>query len=325
MSGVAVSYQTPNRNSPFFASAETTTGLQRRWLRIGSAVWALIPLLSAGTLALIPALHAALKLRNPRQWLSVVAYIALTAFMLGFMPSVDDPNPGIIGNLAFSAGVILLAGGTVHAFALRPHVFGGSQRNVSSAEDLGAEQTLSRKIFSVLWALIPLLSFGILASVPVVHAALKLRQPRLWSFVGGYILLTVFVLGFLPSAENPNPGIIGSVAGGALGLLIIGGTIHAFVLRQAVFAELTEQDVQVQNHLGSTTALKPRRTEPPPHESGFASPRVQPQVQQAATPRSGHYTGEPRRLSRYELLVLVVTAVGSLLSAVTTILAAALF
>jgi len=39
---------------------------------------------------------------------------------------------------------------------------------------------------TVLWALIPALSFGLLAPVPFAHAAAKLRQPRMWVVTGAY-------------------------------------------------------------------------------------------------------------------------------------------
>jgi hypothetical protein len=39
---------------------------------------------------------------------------------------------------------------------------------------------------TILWALIPALSLGFLAPVPFIHAAVRLKQRRLWAVTAGY-------------------------------------------------------------------------------------------------------------------------------------------
>jgi hypothetical protein len=94
--------------------------------------------------------------------------------------------------------------------------------------------TRTRRGFgTIVWALIPLLSLGVLAPVPFAHAAVRLRQRRLWVvtavYAAGSLLL---ILGaFLPE------GGWGDVVFGTLGLVLMtAGTTHAFLLRGRVFA-----------------------------------------------------------------------------------------
>jgi hypothetical protein len=41
---------------------------------------------------------------------------------------------------------------------------------------------------TILWALIPLLSLGLLAPVPFAHAAVRLRQRRMWVVTAVYAI-----------------------------------------------------------------------------------------------------------------------------------------
>ena len=85
------------------------------------------------------------------------------------------------------------------------------------------------EIGSVLWALIPLLSFGLLAFVPSVHAAIRLKKPVLWLTAVVYAaMLAVFLVA--PTGNTP--------ASVLYFLMWIGATIHAFVLRPRVFSPL---------------------------------------------------------------------------------------
>lgn len=102
-----------------------------------------------------------------------------------------------------------------------------------------SEPTRTRRGFgTILWALIPLLSLGLLAAVPFAHAAVRLRQRRLWVVTAVYAVgsLLVIVGAFLPE------GGWGDALFGTLGLvLIVVGTTHAFLLRGRVFAALRMQ------------------------------------------------------------------------------------
>ena len=100
---------------------------QHAWRTVGFVLWALIPLPSLGILASIPVLHAALRLRHPRLWLFIFAYVGLTVRPSPSHTSLYVTNLNVIGNLAESALVLLIVGGTIHAFVLRPQVFKGAQ------------------------------------------------------------------------------------------------------------------------------------------------------------------------------------------------------
>ncbi len=94
------------------------------------------------------------------------------------------------------------------------------------AQPVAAQRSAASEIGSVLWALIPLASFGFLAFVPAFHAAVRLKSVALWLATAGYIVTGLLAVGFL--LEDDNPGLNA--------LLIIVGTIHAGVLRRRVFA-----------------------------------------------------------------------------------------
>ena len=86
---------------------------------------------------------------------------------------------------------------------------------------------------TILWALIPALSFGFLAPVPFAHAAVRLQQRRLWAVTAAYAIGVVALFVFSASRKGSWGDL---VFGTVLFALMIGGTIHAFVLRGRVFA-----------------------------------------------------------------------------------------
>jgi hypothetical protein len=81
----------------------------------------------------------------------------------------------------------------------------------------------------VLWALMPVLSFGILVPVPFVHAAVRLRDKRLWLITAAYIMIW---LPLLIAAFG-----YGFVADYLLLSLAVVATAHALWLRRRVFAD----------------------------------------------------------------------------------------
>jgi hypothetical protein len=81
----------------------------------------------------------------------------------------------------------------------------------------------------VLWALIPVLSLGILTPVPFVHAAIRLRDRRLWVITSAYAIAWLTLLIAILTA-GPN-----SFAGFLWLVLIVVATVHAFRLRRRVF------------------------------------------------------------------------------------------
>ena len=94
--------------------------------------------------------------------------------------------------------------------------------------------TRTRRSFgTILWALIPLLSLGLLTPVPFAHAAVRLGERRLWVVTAVYAIgsLLLIVGAFLPE------GGWGDALFGTLVLVLMtAGTTHALLLRGRVFA-----------------------------------------------------------------------------------------
>jgi len=89
-----------------------------------------------------------------------------------------------------------------------------------------------RKVLSFLWALMPLYTFGLLAPVPFIHAAIRLRTLRMWLTAVAYGLLWLLWLILI----SVNSGVASGIATAIFLVLVVAGTIHAFTLRRAVFA-----------------------------------------------------------------------------------------
>jgi Protein of unknown function (DUF3592) len=85
---------------------------------------------------------------------------------------------------------------------------------------------------TILWALIPLLSLGLLAPVPFAMAAVRLRQRRLWVVTAGYAIgSTLVIVGTFGPEGNWGETLVGTV----ILVLMVAGTAHAFLLRGRVF------------------------------------------------------------------------------------------
>jgi len=98
------------------------------------------------------------------------------------------------------------------------------------------------------WALSPAYSFGLIAFIPALHAAIKLQRRNLWIWAGGLILGDVvgwlLVLSGPDHATDPQAP---TTAGQALGTLLIiamgaAGTAHALRMRGEVFAPSVAPD-----------------------------------------------------------------------------------
>ena len=88
---------------------------------------------------------------------------------------------------------------------------------------------------TIVWALIPVLSFGLLAFLPFAHASVKLRNRRMWVITAGYAVVSVVVFG--PLAAASNTGDLGaSLFTAAWFALVLVATVHAFLLRRRVFS-----------------------------------------------------------------------------------------
>lgn len=81
----------------------------------------------------------------------------------------------------------------------------------------------------VLWALMPVLSFGVLVPVPFAHAAVRLHDRRLWLITSAYV--TAWIPLFVTSIATDG------VADFLYLTLAVIATAHALPLRRRVFAE----------------------------------------------------------------------------------------
>lgn len=88
------------------------------------------------------------------------------------------------------------------------------------------------------WALSPLYSFGLVAFVPALHAAVKLRRRDLWYWAGGLIggNALIFALMSGPSNADGSSTTAESVGGVLCIVLAVLGTVHAYRMRDEVFA-----------------------------------------------------------------------------------------
>lgn len=114
----------PTRTS---GSAAAGASPRARLVTVGSVLWACLPLVSVGMFAGVPVVHAAARLRRIRLWLLAVAYASVTAFAWVTVPTAEVRDATAVENLAAGAVLVLMIGGTIHAFLLRRHVFGRSE------------------------------------------------------------------------------------------------------------------------------------------------------------------------------------------------------
>jgi hypothetical protein len=86
---------------------------------------------------------------------------------------------------------------------------------------------------SILWALLPLLTWGLLAPVPFVHAAVRLRTVGMWLVATLYVIVWVVVGPAGVLAQQPD--VDAAVAGLSQLGLVVAATTHALFLRERVF------------------------------------------------------------------------------------------
>jgi Helix-hairpin-helix motif len=115
-------------------------------------------------------------------------------------------------------------------------------RQVQGSADLtprGSGQGL-RRVLSFVWALLPVLSFGYLAPIPIIHAAVKLRTWTLWAAAALYTAAEIvwWSATMTVTDEPVDPAELSDPPGWAflvlLGLLVV-PTAHAFAVRGRVF------------------------------------------------------------------------------------------
>lgn len=110
-----------------------------------------------------------------------------------------------------------------------------------------------RSLGTILWALIPMLSLGLLAPAPFAYAAVRLHQRRMW------IVTAVYVIAWLACAlaTSAPDGSLGDRSQGTMILALMGvGTTHAFLIRGRVFAP-----PPIQPAMAGALAARQRRAE----------------------------------------------------------------
>lgn len=100
-----------------------------------------------------------------------------------------------------------------------------------------------------MWAFLPVLSYGYLAPIPIIHAAVKLRTWTLWAAAAVYTAaeLLVWSRTMTVTSDPVDPAEVSDPPGWAAALLlglIVVPTIHALTLRRRVF-EVKPQDPAV--------------------------------------------------------------------------------
>jgi hypothetical protein len=114
-----------------------------------------------------------------------------------------------------------------------------------------------RRLGPILWALVPLLSWGLLAPVPFVHAAVRLRTVGMWLVAAFYLIVWVVVGPAGVFAQNPD------ASEAVLGLsqlgLVVAATTHAFVLRDRVFPPSAPTAVAGDPVVAAALAARQRR------------------------------------------------------------------
>lgn len=109
----------------------------------------------------------------------------------------------------------------------------------------------------IVWALLPLLTWGLLAPVPFVHAAVRLRTAGLWLVAGVYVVLWL-VMG-PAGALAQNPDVNEAVAGFSQLGLVIAATAHAFLLRERVFPPPAPPTIASDPAVAAALAARQRR------------------------------------------------------------------
>jgi hypothetical protein len=116
---------------------------------------------------------------------------------------------------------------------------GGRRAQGSELTSHGAGQG-QRRVLSFVWAFVPVLSFGYLAPIPIIHAAVKLRTWTLWAAAALYTAaeLLWWSMTMTVTDEPVDPDQLSDPPGWALlillGLMVV-PTAHALAVRRRVF------------------------------------------------------------------------------------------
>jgi hypothetical protein len=114
-----------------------------------------------------------------------------------------------------------------------------------------------RRFGPIVWALLPLLTWGLLAPLPFVHAAVRLRTVGLWLVAAFYVIVWVVVgpAGLLAQQPDVNEAVAGLSQLG----LVIAATTHAFLLRERVFPPPAPPTIASDPAVAAALAARQRR------------------------------------------------------------------
>jgi hypothetical protein len=98
-----------------------------------------------------------------------------------------------------------------------------------------ARERFWRTVRSFVWALSPLLSFGVLTPLPIILAAGRFRRPSLWFAAALYVAALVPFIVLLVRTEDDPSGTEYNVGTAGYFAIMIAAIIHAFFLRRRYF------------------------------------------------------------------------------------------
>lgn len=133
---------------------------------------------------------------------------------------------------------------------VRTYAPGPRRTQAATSSAPGAVPSPSRHLW---WALSPAYTFGLVACIPAIHGAVRLRRPRLWYVAAGLVLGNI-VFWVLVNVHTPGASDAASNIGGLLALaLAVAGTVQALRLRQEVFGS---QDAAMAAAVGLAAAQR---------------------------------------------------------------------
>lgn len=167
---------------------------------------------------------------------TTVALDAVAARLFGKLDVADPAGPAdpvAIGAVAPGSAATKAAAATAGTTAAAA----AAAADAADAPPSGRRRVTRRFLLSLVWALVPFVSFGLLTPVVFGYAAYRLRSRMLAIAALGYTLAVV--LSFALSAARPPAGTPGDTSGTlltfALAVTWIGGTVHGLSLRTKVF------------------------------------------------------------------------------------------
>ena len=112
----------------------------------------------------------------------------------------------------------------------------GVSGGVAVADGAGS-RAASRTAASIAWALVPLVSLGLLTPVAMGYAAFRAKSRLLWVATAGYSLamITAFTLSAAAPLRTGSHAAVGELLTACLVSSWLGGTVHSFLIRRRVF------------------------------------------------------------------------------------------